>query len=490
MAQTMTMPYNRDAEMALLGCMLIDNEIAVDIIERLKEDDFYVDAHKLILGAMKKVYSFRKPIDLVTLYDELEAEGALEKIGGMPYLTELSEVMPSSANYLSYYEIVTRDSTNRQLIRASRKIIENCMSNPERESSVDFAEKNVYDISRETDTSDLKGMPEEDVVEKVIEKFEILQANPDAFRGVPTGFKMLDKLTNGLQPSDLIVLAARPGCGKTSFAMNIVENAAVNHKLVCAVFSLEMPRIQIVQRLMCSLARVSMSKALAGKLNTNEWKLLMRAGDRLKESQIYIDDSSRTTVQTVNSRCKRLKARLGRLDFIMVDYIQLMSGGSVKKGGPENRQQEIASITRDLKIMAKELNVPVLALSQLRRIDKSQEAQLSDLRESGAIEQDADIVMFINRLDDQKSKDEKGENTEEKKRPVGSTEINVAKHRNGAPGRVLLRFIGDQTRFVDMDDVNREIEPPDLKKDPDPEAIEEDASDLFPTGNESSGEDE
>ena len=219
----------------------------------------------------------------------------------------------------------------------------------------------------------------------------------DAFRGVETGFRHLDRTTNGLQKSDLIVLAARPGMGKTSLAMNIVENAALRKGKVCAVFSLEMPRIQIVQRLLCAYAEVSMEKALSGKLVQKEWKNLMLASDRLQKSKIYIDDSSRITPNQILSKCRRLKSTAGNLDLVMIDYIQLM-GGEGKFAGSDNRQQEIASITRELKIMAKELDVPVIALSQLRRI-QTKEPQLSDLRESGAIEQDADIVMFINRPD-------------------------------------------------------------------------------------------
>ena len=450
------MPYNRDAEMALLGCLLIDNEIVSELIEKLTEEDFYQESHKLIIRAMQIVFGSRKPVDLVTLSDELDSEGNLDKAGGIAYLTELAEITPSAANYKSYYEIVSRDSTNRKLIRAARKITENCMTGAAGRDAIAFAEKTVYDISKQADRSALVGIRESDAVAKVLEKFEMLQSDSDAFKGIPTGFKRLDQMTNGLHGSDLIVLAARPGMGKTSFAMNLVEHAALVRGKVCAVFSLEMPYEQIVQRLLCSYANVSMAKALSGQLSAGEWIKLMLASDKVKNSQIYIDDSSRVTPAEILSKCRRLKTVAGGVDLIMIDYIQLMSGGSSNLAGAENRQQEIASITRDLKIMAKELNVPVIALSQLRRM-QTKEPQLSDLRESGAIEQDADIVMFINRPEATATKEELA-NTPGIR---GAAEIIVAKHRNGAQGRVQLKFIGESTKFIDVDEQNRDEEPPD-----------------------------
>jgi replicative DNA helicase len=243
--------------------------------------------------------------------------------------------------------------------------------------------------------------------------------------------------------------------GKTSLAMNIVENASLRANKTCAVFSLEMPRSEIVQRLICAYANVSMSKALSGQLSAKEWKKLMIAGDKLKKSNIFIDDSSRITPAEILSKCRRLKTTAGGVDMIMIDYIQLMSSGDSKMAGAENRQQEVASITRDLKIMAKELGVPVVALSQLRRI-QSKEPQLSDLRESGAIEQDADIVMFINRPEVTATKEE----IDMGKVVKGAAELILAKHRGGEQGRVSLKFIGEYTKFVDVDEQNRDDEPP------------------------------
>ena len=453
--ETTTMPYNRDAEMALLGCLLIDNEIVADLVEKLTEDDFYQESHKYILRAMQRVFNSRKPVDLVTVSDELEKEASLEKAGGIVYLTELTEITPSAANYKSYYDIVARDSVNRKLIRASRKIIETSMKGADEKTALAFAEKSIYDISKQSERSALLGMTDDDIIGDVLHKFEQLQSDPNTFKGVPTGFKRLDKMTNGLQAGALIVLAARPGMGKTSLAMNIVENASLHAGKTCAVFSLEMPRTEIVQRLICSYANVSMKNALSGELSAKEWKKLMLAGDQLKKSNIYIDDSSRVTPAEILSKCRRLKTTAGGVDLIMIDYIQLMSSGDSNMAGAENRQQEVASITRDLKIMAKELGVPVIALSQLRRI-QSKEPQLSDLRESGAIEQDADIVMFISRPEAIATKEE----IESGSIVKGAAELILAKHRAGEQGRVSLKFIGEYTKFVDVDEQGRDNEPP------------------------------
>ena len=450
-----TMPHNCEAEMALLGCLLIDNEIAAELVEKLGEEDFYQESHKYILRAMRRVFNNRKPIDLVTVSDELEREGSLERAGGIVYLTELTQITPSAANYKSYHEIIVRDSLNRKLIRAARKIIEKSTSGLDEKTALAFAEKSVYDISKQSERSALLGMSDGDVIGKVLHKFEQVQSDPDSFKGIPTGYKKLDKMTHGLQPGALIVLAARPGMGKTSLAMNLVENASLRAGKTCAVFSLEMPRHEIVQRLICSYANVSMQKALDGALVAKEWKKLMLAGDQLKKSNIYIDDSSRVTPAEILSKCRRLKTTAGGVDLIMIDYIQLMSSGDSKMAGAENRQQEIASITRDLKIMAKELEVPVIALSQLRRI-QSKEPTLSDLRESGAIEQDADIVMFINRPEAVATAEELASG----KIIKGAAELILAKHRGGEQGRVSLKFIGECTKFVDVDEQNRDDEPP------------------------------
>ena len=442
-AKTNVLPNNLEAEQALLGCLLIDNEVQTELLDKLGEDDFYQESHKLIVGAMRAVFNARKPVDIVTLADQLENENCLAKVGGQSYITELATMTLSAANYRSYFEIVKRDSIHRRLIRASQQIIEQCQSGGESDDSVAYAEKLVFDISKKMDTSTLVDMREDDSYDQVLNKFELISTDKNALRGVNTGFTKLDKLTNGLQKSDFIVLAARPGVGKTTIGMNIIEYAALHDTRVCAVFSLEMPRVQLAQRLLCSHARVSMSKALAGELSQNEWKQLWKASSELKQAKIYIDDSSKITPAEILSKCRRLKARKEGLDIVMIDYIQLMGSGE-QRHGEENRQQEVATITRNLKIMAKELDVPVLALSQLRRISSKEEPQLSDLRESGAIEQDADMVMFIHRPDVAATEEE----LKTGKIVKDAADLIIAKHRNGELGRVKLRFRGDQVRYV------------------------------------------
>ena len=455
------MPHNLEAESAILGCILIDGDIQSELLETLREDDFYQESNRLVLDAMKKVYAARKPVDIVTLTDMLEQDGTLERAGGLVRITELAEVTPSAANYKQYFEIIRRDAIRRALIRAAKGIIEVSTEGTEAREAVSYAEKQIYDISKQEDGSQLAGLADGVVIREVLGKFEEIQSDPNAFRGLETGFKHLDRITNGLQRSDLIVIAARPGMGKTSLAMNIVENICLVKKRTAAVFSLEMPRSQIVQRLLCAHANVSMEKALSGKLVQKEWKNLMIASDKLQKSKLFIDDSSRVTPAEVLSKCRRLSASAGGLDLVMIDYIQLM--GSISGGGSSemNRQQEIAGISRDLKLMAKELNVPVIALSQLRRI-QTKEPQLSDLRESGAIEQDADIVMFINRPEATATAEELASG----KIVKGAAELVIAKHRNGSQGRLQLRFIGEQTKFVDVDAQNRDDEPPVRAVDP------------------------
>ena len=448
------MPNNLDAEQALLGCMLIDNEILSDVLDQLDKNDFYQESHQYILSAMKMVFSDRKPVDIVTLCDRLDSEGNLEKAGGITYITELVQTTPSAANYKYYLDIVHRDSVNRSLIRASRDIAEFCKTSDDNIKSIQFAEEKIYGVSKTNDTSSVKDIREGTGINAVLDKFEKLAKDKDAYRGIPTGFTRLDRLTNGLQRSDLIVIAARPGVGKSSLAMNIVENAALSSDAVCAIFSLEMPEVQIVQRLLCSVAKVSMASALSGKLTTNDWKKIFKASDKLRQCKINIDDSSRVTPAEILSKCRRIKSKNnGRLDLVMIDYIQLMSSGK-NQNSDQNRTQEVAMITRELKIMAKELDVPVIALSQLRRI-QSGEPQLSDLRESGAIEQDAEIVMFISRPDINATE----EDIAKKHIVKGMADLIVAKHRNGGLDRIRLKFKGELTKFVNPEP-DEEMQPP------------------------------
>ena len=314
------MPNNLDAEQALLGCMLIDNEILAEVLEQLERNDFYQESHQYILTAMKMIFSERKPIDIVTLCDRLDGDGNLENAGGISYVSELAQITPSAANYKYYLDIVKRDSVNRSLIRAARDIAEFAKSSDDSIKSVQFAEEKIYSVSKTNDTSSVKDIREGSGISAVLDKFEKLAKDKDAYRGVITGFTRLDKLTNGLQKSDLIVIAARPGMGKTSISMNIIENAALGSGAVCAIFSLEMPETQLIQRLLCSAANVSMSAALSGKLTTNDWKKIFKAADKLKQSRINIDDSSRVTPAEILSKCRRIKSKNnGRLDLVMID---------------------------------------------------------------------------------------------------------------------------------------------------------------------------
>ena len=441
--ENQVMPYNLEAEQSLLGCMMIDNEILPEVLGVLGENDFYQDSHKYVINAMRATFTDRKAVDLVTLSDKLEAEGNLEKAGGIAYLTELIQITPSAANYKYYLDIVKRDSTNRNLIRAARDIADYAKKSEDAVKSIRYAEDKLYSVSKAQDTSTAVDVREVGFYD-ILDKFNAIENDKDAFRGVMTGFFRLDKITNGLQKSDLIVLAARPGMGKTSFAMNIVEHAALDGN-VCAVFSLEMPEIQIRTRLICANAGVSMSAAMSGKLTDKDWQRFRPAAQRLNTSPITIIDSARITPAEILSQCRRIKAKNnGRLDLVMIDYIQLMRSGNKND---ENRTLEVANITRELKIIAKELQVPIIALSQLRRLKEGEKSSLSDLRESGAIEQDADIVMFIDRLDVNVSEDD----IIRKGIVKGAAELRIAKHRNGELGTLPLRFKGETTKFVDAE---------------------------------------
>lgn len=438
-----SMPKNTEAEQALLGAVLLDQKLQGEIISKLTEDDFYEESNKTVFKNMQSIFLRNKPVDMVTLLDEAEKNNNLSEAGGTNYLINLSRVTPSAANYNYYLEIVKRDSILRKLIAAAKNIIEDAYKGLNAEEAVAAAEKEIYDISAKLDTSDLTQINA--AFNEVISKFDAISKDKNAFKGVMTGYVKLDDITNGLHKGDLILIAARPGMGKTSLGMNIIEHAALFGNAVCAVFSLEMPRVQIAQRMLCSIANVNMSDALKGKLKQQHWKELYNASSLLSKSKIFVDDSSLITPAEILSKCRRLKSRFG-LDLIMIDYIQLMGSGNKKI---ENRQQEISEISRNLKIIAKEIDVPLIALSQLSRAVESRAGHkpvLSDLRESGAIEQDADIVMFIHRPDLSASDSDIMSGKVKK----GVAEINIAKHRNGALGTIELFFRGESTKFVNI----------------------------------------
>ena len=438
------MPHSLEAERALLGCIILDTKIQVEVSAFLSEEDFFAESHRTIFNAMTEIIRENRPVDLVTLIDALEKKGAIESVGGIDFITDLTEIMPSSANYMHYLDIVQRDSMLRKLIKGSSSIIEECKQSTDEKKSLAKAEKIVYEISNTADTSEVVHIAE--VIPEVITKFDELSKDKSSYKGIKTNFKKLDNLINGLHGSDLMILAARPAMGKTSFAMNIVENVA-KQGYSCMVFSLEMGKDQLTQRMICSIAGVSMENANKGKLTQKEWVKIIKAKEVLAKCKIYIDDSSLITPHEMLSKCRRIKRKHG-LDFIMVDYIQLMESGDRRSS--DSRQNEISTISRNLKILAKELNVPVLALSQLSRAVESEKRrpQLSDLRESGAIEQDADIVMFIHRPDLKAKESEFAEGNIQR----NVAEIIVAKHRNGQTDTIKLYFKGECTKFLNLNE--------------------------------------
>ena len=459
------MPHSLEAEQAILGCLLLDTRIQVEVAAFLKEEDFYAESHKHIFSAMEDIISKNQPVDLVTLTDMLEKQGNLEQAGGIAYIAELTNVLPSSANYHHYLDIVTRDSLLRKLIKGSAEIISECKTSVDKAQALTFAEKTVYEISNQADTSEMVKI--NSVIPDVMSKFDQLTNDKSSLKGIKTGYKGLDNLINGLHPSDLMILAARPAVGKTSFAMNIVENVALQG-YSCAVFSLEMGKEQITERILCSVAGVSMENAKKGKMNKTEWLKIAKAKEKLSDAKIFIDDSAVIRPRELISKCRRLKSRFG-LDLVMVDYIGLMTPD--KSRSSDSRQNEISDISRSLKILAKELNVPVLALSQLNRAVETRKGrpQLSDLRESGAIEQDADIVMFIHRPDKGATEKELAEGKVQK----NVAEILIEKHRSGPTGMVKLYFKGECTKFLNLNEETGEPDDQDesVKKKEQPVAV-------------------
>ncbi len=438
------MPHSLESEQAVLGSILIDSLCQTEIMSLLSANDFYTESHKVIFEAMTKIFNRNTPIDFVTLLEELERSKMVEQVGSIDYITFLSNVVPSAVNFNYYCEIVKANSVRRMLILAGQNIIQKAYSEESKDEVLDFSESVVFKISETEETSALEhiGKPN-GALTQVINKFDKIAKDPNSLRGIPTGFKDFDAITNGLQNSDLILLAARPSVGKTSFAMNIMTNIATKAKKSCAVFSLEMSKAQLAQRALCSLSKVPMKKALDGKMQADEWKRIFAGERQLADAKIFIDDS-KITPATLVSKCRRLKAKAGGLDVIMIDYLQLMES---EKGAKEGRQNEVSAISRKLKLAAKELDVPIIVLSQLSRDIEKREGhrpQLSDLRDSGAIEQDADIVLFLHnpeKYNDLPTQDE-----------PGVVELIIAKHRNGQTGSVKMRWIGEYTTFVNLDE--------------------------------------
>lgn len=438
------LPNNFDAEQAVLGCALIDSEAALTIVGKLEEIDFYNDTHRKIFAAIKSLYAISAPIDFVTVSDELEKKGYINDVGGMAYISSLSNIVPSAASCNHYINILKRDSVLRQVITVCGDTIAKAYEDDSNESILGTAEKAIFEIAEKGQTGSLVKIA--DPLESVVNRIEEIHKDSSVLRGLKTGFYAIDKATNGLQKTDLIILAARPGVGKTSLAMNIVSNAAINHGAKCAVFSLEMGKEQLAQRMLFSVANVSMAKALRGELKESDWVKVMRAQNTLKEADIYIDDNAMNTPSQVLSKCRKLKREKG-LDLIVIDYLGLMKAD----GKADNRQNEVADISRNLKLLAKEIEVPVLSLCQLNRSvetrddgGKPAKPVLSDLRDSGSIEQDADMVWFIHR-------DMTAKEISEQQNGNYRAELIIAKFRNGQPGSVFLGWDGSRTSFVNLE---------------------------------------
>lgn len=437
-------PQNIEAEQAVLGAMLIDKEAIAKATEVLSADDFYREAHRVIFSAMLELYNKNEAVDMVTVTEILKRDNKLEDIGGIAYITSLANVVLTAANVKYHAEIVAEKSVLRQLVRVSTEIAAmGYEANEDVGTLLDTAESRILEISNRKKKNDFTAI--NDILMDSVQSIESLLQNKGGLTGLPAGFADLDKLTSGLHPSDFIILAARPSMGKTALALNIVQNVALRaHKVIggeprsVAFFSLEMSKEQLVNRMLCAEAGIDSQRLRVGEMHDEDWTHLWDACDKMSRAKIYIDDTAGITAMDMRSRARRLKAEHG-LDLIVVDYLQLMQG-SGKRNNSGDRQQEVSEISRSLKALARELDVPVLALSQLSRSVESRQVKrpmLSDLRESGSLEQDADIVAFLYR------EDYYNPETENK-----HTELIIAKHRNGPVDTVNLFFQKQFTKFV------------------------------------------
>ncbi|MGI6168478.1 MAG: replicative DNA helicase [Christensenellales bacterium] len=442
-------PHHTEAEQSVLGSMLLSQACVAAAAEVLSPEDFYSPAHREMFDAMLLLYQTGKAVDLVTLADELDRRNTIGQVGGLDYLTTLSRFVPSTANIDQYIKIVEERSTLRKLISAGNDIArESYEAERPIEQILGAAEKRVFDIAMGSNSDSLQHIHQ--ALANSIGEITAAMNNQGAVTGLSTGFSQLDSMTAGLHPSQLIVIAGRPGMGKTSFAMNLAHHASLKQNRPVAVFSLEMSREQLATRLLCSQALVDMQKVRAGQLDAEEMTELARAMQALSLSPLYVDDTPGIGVLEIRSKCRRLKIDKG-LGLVVIDYLQLMQGSS----RADSRQQEVSEMTRQLKNMARELDVPILLLSQLSRASEQRKREerrpiLSDLRESGAIEQDADVVMFVyreNPVDDEE---------------IGNSdhaEIILAKQRSGPTGIIKLAWLGQYTRFAELDNYHGEAPP-------------------------------
>lgn len=439
MSDRLLPPQNIEAEQSVLGSLLIDPDAIIKIASFLRPEDFYRETHGMIYGAILALHERRQPADLVTVVDELERREQIETVGGAPYLASLINSVPTSIHVEHYAHIVERTSIMRQLITAAGEIAALAYQEEgEVDQVIDQAEQILFEVSNRRISKAL--VPIREVVREYYERIEFLVEHQDQTLGVPTGFIDLDRLLGGLQPSDLIIVASRPGVGKTSLALTIASNAALKSDAVVAIFTLEMAGEQLVQRMISARTGIDAQRLRLGRIEDTEWDQFTRASSVLSEAAIFIDDTPSPSPMEIRTKARRLAAEYD-LDLIIIDYLQLMQGGSQRS---ENRVQEISYISRALKGLARELNVPVVALSQLSRAVESRQDRrpvLSDLRESGSIEQDADVVMFIYR----------DELYDEDTARANIADIIVAKHRNGPTATIALRFDPHLTQFSNLD---------------------------------------
>ena len=440
-------PQNIEAEQSVLGAMLIEKEAIPKVMEILRDTDFYREAHRVIFNAMLELYNKNEAVDMITVTEILKRDNKLEDVGGIAYVTSLANAVPTAANVTYHASIIEEKSILRQLVSVSTQIASmGYEANDDVKNIIDSAESKILEISNRKKTADFT--PINEIVLDSFKSIEALMGNKNGLTGLPTGFEDLDNLTSGLHGSDFIILAARPSMGKTAFALNVVQNVAIRAaKKVggapkpVAFFSLEMSKEQLVQRMLCAEANIDSQRLRIGELRDEDWAMLINTADTLSSANIYIDDTAGITAMDMRSRARRLKAEHG-LDLIVVDYLQLMQG-SGKKNNNGDRQQEVSEISRSLKALARELDVPVIALSQLSRSVEARQVKrpmLSDLRESGSLEQDADIVAFLYR------EDYYNPETENK----NITELIIAKHRNGPVDTVNLFFHKQYTKFVGL----------------------------------------
>ena len=432
-------PHDVEAEQAAIGSMLTDKDSVISAVETLKDEDFYREDNKVIYGAIMNLYNRGEPVDIITLKDELVSLGKFEAVGGLEYLAELPEKVPTTANVDKYIKIVEEKSMLRTLIKtANELIVLGYDQTQEVEDIMDVAEKKIFNVMQRKNQKGYSSM--KDILVESFTQLEELYNRKQHITGVPTGFADLDYKTAGLHNSDLILVAARPAMGKSAFALNIASYAAVKANVPVAIFSLEMSKEQMGNRILCSEAMVDSNKVRTGKIEDEDWAKLAMASGELSESQIFIDDTPGISIMEIRAKCRKMKLEKN-IGLVVIDYLQLVQGSS-KKGG--SREQEISEISRSLKILAKEINVPVIALSQLSRAPEQRpdhRPMLSDLRESGAIEQDADIVMFLYR-DDYYNEDSEKKNI---------AEVIIAKHRAGSTGTVELLWLGNYTKFANIE---------------------------------------